>query len=64
MEKLQERLKTLRHKMSWSQEDLAREIYVSLATVQRWESGNVRRPSKLARKELSRLFKKAGIDSN
>ena len=61
MEKLQERLKTLRHKKSWSQEDLAREIYVSLATVQRWESGKVA-PSRLAKKKLTQLFKKADID--
>ena len=37
MEQLSEQIKTLRKKMNWSQEDLAREIGVSLSTVQRWE---------------------------
>jgi len=47
--------------MSWSQEDLAREIGVSLSTVQRWEEqgGN---PTRLARRELARLFREAGIN--
>ena len=60
MEKLQERLKTLRSKMSWSQEDLAREINVSLSTVQRWESRGAN-PTRLARQELNRIFRQKGI---
>jgi len=61
MEQLKEKVKELRKKMSWSQEDLAREIGVSLSTVQRWEKqgGN---PTRLARRELARLFREAGIN--
>ena len=62
MDKLTDNIKALRAKMGWTQEDLARNIDVSLTTVQRWESGKVRRPSRLAQKELSRLLKKADID--
>jgi len=58
---LQEKIKTLRSKMGWSQEDLAREIDVSLSTVQRWE-GKGSKPSRLARKELEKLFRKAKLE--
>ena len=54
---LQEKLKKLRRKKGWAQEDLARQIGVSLSTVQRWE-GKGARPTRLARRELDRLFKK------
>ncbi len=37
MEHLNEKVKELRKKKGWAQEDLAREICVSLSTVQRWE---------------------------
>ena len=37
MEGYKEKIKALRQKRGWSQEDLAREIDVSLSTVQRWE---------------------------
>ena len=47
--------------MGWAQEDLARQINVSLSTVQRWE-GKGAKPTRHARKELARLFKEAGID--
>jgi len=60
MEKLQDRLKTLRHKMGWSQEDLAREINVSLSTIQRWENKGAN-PTRLARQELIRIFRQKGI---
>jgi transcriptional regulator with XRE-family HTH domain len=62
MEYLQEKLKELRDKMGWSQEDLAREVGVSLSTVQRWEKKGGR-PYRLARRELNRLFRKAGIET-
>ena len=42
MEKLRAKLKVLRQKRGWSQEDLAREIGVSLSTVQRWEVREVK----------------------
>ena len=63
MKYLKENMKLLRQKRGWSQEDLARKIGVSLSTVQRWErkSGS---PIYLARRELHKLFKEVGIDSN
>ena len=57
------KIKEIREKMGWAQEDLAREIGVSLSTVHRWEKYGVK-PSRLARRELRRLFKEAGIDEN
>ena len=62
MEQLREKVKALREKRGWSQEDLAREIDVSLSTVQRWEKKGSK-PTRLARRELKRLFKKAGFES-
>jgi DNA-binding transcriptional regulator YiaG len=61
LERLSEKVKELRSKKGWAQDDMAREIGVSLSTVQRWErqGGN---PTRLARRELSRLFEEAGID--
>ncbi len=63
MEGLQEKVKELRRKRGWSQEDFAREIDVSLSTVQRWE-GRGAKPSRLARKALKKVFQEAGIGSN
>ena len=63
MEGLQEKVKELRKKKGWSQEDFAREIDVSLSTVQRWE-GRGAKPSRLARKALKKVFQEAGISSN
>ncbi len=60
MEQLSEKLKELRIKKGWAQEDLAREICVSLSTVQRWEKQGAK-PIRLARRELTRLFEEAGI---
>ena len=60
MDKFQEKLKELRIKHGWAQEDVAREIGVSLSTVQRWERQGGK-PSRLARRELSRLFEESGI---
>ena len=60
MGQLREKVKELRKKMGWVQEDLAREIDVSLSTVQRWE-GRGAKPTRLARRELKRLFREAGI---
>jgi len=62
MHKLRERLKELRKKRGWSQEDLAHEVGVSLSTIQRWERQGVSRPFRLARRELIRLFRESGID--
>ncbi len=63
MERLKDKVKELRKKKGWAQEDLAREIDVSLSTVQRWDRKGGK-PSRLARKELNKLFKEAEIDSD
>lgn len=57
MERLRERIKALRQKLDWSQEDLAREIGVSLSTVQRWETKGGK-PIRLARMRIEMLLKK------
>ena len=57
---LQEKVKELRRKTGWSQEDLARQLDVSLSTVQRWE-GKGAKPTRLAQRELKRLFLEAGV---
>ncbi len=62
MKQLKEKVKELRKKKGWAQEDLAREMGVSLSTVQRWESKEVK-PSRLARRELARFFEEAGINN-
>ncbi len=61
MERLKEKVKELRKKRGWAQEDLAREIGVSLSTVQRWEAKGAK-PTRLARRELKRFLQAAGID--
>lgn len=61
MDRLQEKIRQLRRKNEWTQEDLAREISVSLSTVQRWEKKGGE-PTRLARRELQKLFRRAGID--
>ncbi len=61
MDRLQEKIRELRKKKEWTQEDLAREISASLSTVQRWEKRGGE-PTRLARRELQKLFRKAGID--
>lgn len=57
------KIKTLRKTLRWSQEDLAREIGVSLSTVQRWETKGGR-PIRLARNELQKFLREAGMDEN
>jgi len=61
MDKLKEKVRELRKKKGWAQEDLARVIGVSLSTVQRWEKKGGE-PTRLARRELKKLFQEAGID--
>ncbi len=63
MEELQLKVKELRYKMGWSQETLARRIDVSLSTVQRWELRGTK-PTRLAQRELEKLFKKAKIEEH
>ena len=42
----------IRHQLALSQEDLARQLGVSFATVNRWEKGHTK-PSRLARAQLN-----------
>ncbi len=63
LEIFKKKVRALREKKGWAQEDLAREIDVSLSTVQRWE-GKGARPTRHARKQLQRLFKEAGLDDD
>ena len=62
MEQLKEKVRKLRKKRGWTQEDMAREISVSLSTVQRWEKRGGK-PTRLARRELEKFFREAGIES-
>ena len=61
MKELREKVRELRKRRDWAQEDLSRVIGVSLSTVQRWERQGGE-PTRLARRELARLFREAGID--
>ena len=63
MEQLREKVKELRRRKGWAQEDLARGIGVSLSTVQRWEKQGGE-PTRLARRELRKLFQEAGIEGD
>lgn len=56
-------VKALREQLIMSQEDLAKELGVSFATVNRWENGKTQ-PSKLARNQFERFCetqKKQGL---
>ena len=56
-------VKEVRRQLAISQEDLARELGVSYATVNRWENGQAK-PSKLARAQLDafcKRMKEAGV---
>ena len=61
MLELRAKVRELRRKLGWAQEDLAREIGVSLSTVQRWERKETN-PTRLAQRALKRLFREADID--
>lgn len=50
-ETFSQQVKELRRKLSLSQEDLARALGVSFATVNRWENGRTN-PSQLARRQF------------
>lgn len=63
MEQRRERVKELRRRKGWAQEDLARKIDVSLSTVQRWERQGSK-PTRLGRRALKRLFQEAGIEGD
>ena len=60
-ENIAEELKKLRQQQGWSQEDLARNLGVSFATVNRWENGKTK-PSKLALVQIkSRFFNVSNV---
>ena len=61
MRNLSQKVKRLRRKKGWTQEDLAQEIGVSLSTVQRWEKQGGS-PIRIITRVLNRLFQEAGID--
>jgi DNA-binding transcriptional regulator YiaG len=54
---LSELMKEIRRQLSLSQEDLARALGLSFATVNRWENGLVK-PSKLAKAQLDNFCAK------
>ena len=49
-----EELKKLRQQQGWSQEELARNLGVSFATVNRWENGKTK-PSRLAQEKIKQV---------
>jgi transcriptional regulator with XRE-family HTH domain len=55
MDKLADEIKHCRTRKGWTQEHLARNLGVTLNTVQRWESGKTR-PSPLAMEKLRGLL--------
>nr|WP_319491005.1 helix-turn-helix transcriptional regulator [uncultured Desulfobacter sp.] len=57
-----ELVKEVRRQLGYSQEDLARELGVSYATVNRWENGKTN-PSKMARNAFNQFCEKK-IESN
>jgi len=55
-----EKVRTIREKLKISQEDLARALNVSYATVNRWENSKTK-PSRMARAALSGFCERHGI---
>ena len=53
-ENIADELKKLRQQRGWSQEDLARNLGVSFATVNRWENGKTK-PSRLAQEKIKQV---------
>ncbi|MBR7130890.1 MAG: helix-turn-helix transcriptional regulator [Lentisphaeria bacterium] len=56
-ENIAEELKKLRQRQGWSQEDLARNLGVSFATVNRWENGKTK-PSRLSVEKIQVVVKR------
>src|SRR5258708_15969428 len=56
-----ERIRELRSKLNRSQEHLASQLNVSFATVNRWESGNVK-PQNAQLEAVEKLMNEAGIN--
>ena len=58
-----EKIKLLRKYLKLTQEDLAHELGVSFATVNRWESGK-NKPSKLAQKAIDLFCDKYALNDS
>lgn len=56
-----ETVKKIRKELSMSQEQLARELYVSFSTVNRWENEKSK-PNNIAKKVFYDFCKEKGID--
>lgn len=54
-------VKNIRSRLNMSQEQLAREIHVSFATINRWENGK-NSPNMLAKKALYEFCKEKGVE--
>ncbi len=52
-------IKAIRRDFGFTQEELARELGVTLSTVSKWEQG-LFSPSRLAREKIQKLLKKGG----
>jgi len=52
-------IKSMRLKLGFTQEDLARKLGLALSTVSKWEQG-LFSPSRLAREKLERLVRRGG----
>jgi DNA-binding XRE family transcriptional regulator len=55
-----EKVKLVRNELKLSQEDLARELGVSFATINRWENGSYN-PSRLAKKAFNDFCEKRKV---
>ena len=56
-------IRTLRQKLSMTQEEFAHEIAVTVSTVNRWENAHAE-PSKLAWKAVHDLARKRGVNED
>ena len=56
-------IRTLRQKLSMTQEEFAHEIAVTVSTVNRWENAHAE-PSKLAWKAIQDLARKRGLNDD
>ena len=56
-------VRTLRQKLSMTQEEFAHEIAVTVSTVNRWENAHAE-PSKLAWKAIHDLARKRGVNQD
>lgn len=54
-------VKDIRGRLNMSQEQLARELHVSFATINRWENGK-NSPNRLAKKALYEFCKEKGVE--